>query len=85
MDESSEHRHAPRGHVILDCSGWREIYYYSGERILFCCICGEGLGPDPDDAPHAEGADRHLCGNCYRAREWDAIEAFETLTDDGQG
>jgi hypothetical protein len=66
-----------RGDFILDCSGWRERYYYGGESIYSCCLCGTGLGPDPDDTPHAEGADRRLCGNCYRSREWDAIEQFE--------
>jgi hypothetical protein len=62
---------------ILDCSGWDTIYLYTGESIYQCCMCGAGLGPDPEDTPHAEGQGRHLCGNCYRSREWDAIEQFE--------
>jgi hypothetical protein len=63
--------------LIVDCSGWAEHFHYTGESFYFCCACGAGLGPDPDDTPHAEGQDRHLCGNCYRGREWDAIMAFE--------
>jgi hypothetical protein len=43
-----------------------------------CCACGGPLlGFDPEDTLDAEGPGRHLCGNCYRAREWDAIESFE--------
>jgi hypothetical protein len=44
----------------------------------FCCACGTLLlGLDPEDTLDAEGPGRDLCGNCYRAREGEAIEQFE--------
>ena len=58
---------------------------FDDQPIYRCCICGAGLGLDPDDSLHAEGPNRHLCGDCYRTREWDAIEEheyFEHLHDD---
>ncbi len=39
---------------------------------LYCVACGAELGFDPEDTPDAEGPGRHLCGECYRAREFDA-------------
>jgi hypothetical protein len=65
------------GSFILDCSGWREIFYYTGESIYTCCICGAGLGPDPEDEPHAEGAGRHLCGNCNRTKNFETMVGNE--------
>jgi hypothetical protein len=66
-----------RGGVILDCSGWREIYYYRGESIYTCCICGAGLVPDPEDEPHPEGAGRNLCGNCNRTKNFETMVGNE--------
>jgi hypothetical protein len=65
------------GDFVLDCSGWREIYYYTGESIYTCCICGAGLGPDPEDEPHAEGAGRHLCGDCNRTKNFETMVGHE--------
>ncbi len=56
---------------------------FDDQPLFRCCMCGAGLGLDPDDSLHAEGPNRHLCGNCYRTREWDAIEEFEYFEHDG--
>ncbi len=47
------------------------------EPVSVCCMCGRELGFDPDDALDTEGPGRHLCGNCYRSREQDSLEAFQ--------
>ena len=47
------------------------------DGVFLCCMCGRPLGFDPEDSLDAEGPGRHLCGNCYRSREWDHIQAFE--------
>ena len=62
----------------------REQFARFDDQPLFrCCICGAALGMDPDDSLHAEGANRHLCGDCYRTREWEEIEVFEHFGHDG--
>ncbi len=54
-----------------------QVSRFGDQPLFHCSICGSGLGFDPDDSLHAEGPNRHLCGNCYRSREWDAIEEHE--------
>ena len=60
-----------------------EFGRFDEQPMLRCCMCGSGLGLDPDDSLHAEGPNRHLCGNCYRSREWDAIEEHEYFEHHG--
>ena len=66
---------APSGRVLSS----HEILRFGDGPLFACCICGAWLGSDPDDSLHAEGPNRHLCGGCYRTREWEAIVEFESL------
>ncbi len=42
------------------------------DETLFCVSCGRELGFDPEDEPDGDGPGRHLCGECNRARNFDA-------------
>jgi hypothetical protein len=44
---------------------WVEIVY---------CTCGEPLGFDNDDELDGDGPGRHVCGECNRARNFDAMD-----------
>jgi hypothetical protein len=59
----------------------KEIARFGEWSMFQCCICGAVLGSDPDDSLHAEGPNRHLCGDCYRTREWEAILEHEYFDD----
>ncbi len=59
-----------------------QLTRFDDQPLFRCCVCGAGMGSDPDDSLHAEGPNRHLCGNCYRSREWDAIEEHEYFEHD---
>jgi len=54
-----------------------QVGRFDDQSIFVCCVCGALLGEDPEDSLHAEGLNRHLCGNCYRTREWEDIEQLE--------
>lgn len=40
---------------------------------LTCVGCGARLGLDPEDEPAGEGHGRPICGECNRARNFDAL------------
>ncbi len=49
--------------------------------MTFCATCGRPLDGDLEDEPFGD-AGRPICGECNRARNFDAIEAFELDADD---
>lgn len=70
-------RGGPRGGATVRPATASRVSRFDDLPIYYCCMCGTGLGEDPDNSLHAEGPNRHICGNCYRSREWDAILEHE--------
>ncbi len=52
-----------------------------GADALYCMICGSVLTGDPDDQPYPPAGP--MCGECYRAREFDQI-LWEQDAADGE-
>jgi hypothetical protein len=51
------------------------------DEILICASCGKPLGFDPDDDP-AGDAGQPICGECDRARNFDAeLEVLDALDE----
>ena len=46
--------------------------------VLSCATCGRLLDGDLEDEPFGD-AGRPICGECNRARNFDAIEEFELV------
>ena len=53
------------------------------EPDAFCVSCGMSLGDDLEDDPDGEGPGRPICGECDRARNFEALEL--DLDDDANG
>lgn len=51
--------------------------------MTFCATCGRPLDGDLEDEPFGD-AGRPICGECNRARNFDAIEEFELVDDDAE-
>lgn len=51
--------------------------------MTFCATCGRALDGDPEDEPFGD-AGRPICGECNRARNFDAIEEFDLLDDEAE-
>ncbi|MBA2382773.1 MAG: hypothetical protein H0V73_11740, partial [Chloroflexi bacterium] len=51
------------------------------DTVELCASCGTGLIDDPDDDPLGERG-LPLCGECNRARNFDADEEAELLGED---
>lgn len=49
--------------------------------MKFCVTCGRPLDGDLEDEPFGD-AGRPICGECNRARNFDAIEEFELVDAD---
>ena len=47
-----------------------------GAPVLRCATCGKALGGDPEDEP-AGDAGEPICGECDRARDFDALDAAD--------
>lgn len=66
------------------CSACGHDVIVDEDPPLECIACGRPLLDDPEDDPIEGG--QPLCGECNRARNFDAIEEpalFEGLLDDG--
>lgn len=48
-------------------------------QVLLCATCGKLLGDDPDDEPDGD-AGLPICGECDRARDFDALLESKALS-----
>jgi hypothetical protein len=53
------------------------------EPDVFCVSCGMPLGDDLEDDPDGEGPGRPVCGECDRARNFEALVVGTDDDDDG--
>ncbi len=73
-DENPFDLDEPQELVLLAGSG------ILGEEAIECATCGRELGTDPEDEPDGD-AGMPICGECNRARNFDAIELVEWAED----
>lgn len=52
-------------------------------RDAFCATCGARLGGDPDEDPTGD-AGLPICGECARARDFEALDLGDGVIDDGE-
>jgi len=55
-----------------------------GTPVLHCATCGRALGADPEDEPTGD-AGEPICGECDRARDFDALDAADGDLDGNIG
>lgn len=71
----------------FDLDSPQELVLAAGSGILdevTCATCGKELGDDPEDEPDGD-AGEPICGECNRARNFDAIEAHDLWNDGPDG